>query len=160
MYYQLDKATSRIFHMWFWILLLPIAVMAVILSVAQLRRRLLTRHILAWFQKALPKMSSTEQEAIDAGDTWHEADLFKGKPNWQQFLKTPKPTLTVAEQNYLDNEVETLCNMLNDWQITQDDLDLPPEVWEYLKKSKFFGLHIPPQFGGLGFSSVKFAGTG
>lgn len=140
--------------MWLWIMLLPIAAIAAILNVGLLRRELLTKRVFAWFKKELPAMSSTEQEAIDAGDTWHEANLFRGDPNWTQFLANPKPTLTSIEQSFIDNEVETLCGMLNDWQITHYDLDLPPAVWEYMKKTRFFGLHIPPEFGGLGFSTL------
>lgn len=140
--------------MWLWIVLLLVVAIGVILNVGSLRRELLTKRVFAWFKKELPAMSSTEQEAIDAGDTWHEADLFMGKPNWTHFLTNPKPTLTAKEQSFIDNETEKLCNMLDDWKITQDDLDLTPQVWEYLKKSGFFGLHIPPEYAGLGFSTL------
>ena len=32
--------------------------------------------------------------------------------------------------------------------------DLPPELWDYIKQNKFFGLNIPKEYGGLGFSAL------
>jgi len=48
--------------------------------------------------------------------------------------------------------VEELCRMLDDWRIVEQDKDLPPQVWQYLKEQRFFGMIIPPAYGGLGFS--------
>ncbi|HSX19497.1 MAG TPA: acyl-CoA dehydrogenase, partial [Gammaproteobacteria bacterium] len=138
-----------------WIVLLTLlVVIGVIVIVGPIRRLLITGLVFRWYQKVLPPMSATEREAIDAGDTWHEADLFQGRPNWQELLALPKPTLTKAEQDFLDNQVEKFCSMIDDWQITQHDLDLPEPAWNYLKTAGFFGLHIPPEFGGLGFSAL------
>ena len=44
--------------------------------------------------------------------------------------------------------------MVDDWDITHERADLPPEVWEFLKKNKFFGMIIPKEYGGLGFSAL------
>lgn len=138
-----------------WILLLTIVlVLGVILTISTLRARLISCWVMRWFKHVLPPMSATEREAIDAGDTWHEAELFQGRPNWDQLLAFPKPTLTKVEQDFLDNQVETLCNMLDDWKITHHDFDLPEQAWNYLKTAGFFGLHIPPEYGGLGFSAL------
>ena len=141
--------------MWIWMLiLLPVIIALIILNVGTLRRSLVTARVLVWFRAALPAMSATEQEAIDAGDTWHEADLFSGRPKWSQLLSNPKPTLTHQETAFINNEVETLCNMLDDWKITHKDLDLPPNVWDFLKSAGFMGLHIPRSYGGLEFSTL------
>lgn len=126
----------------------------VALKVAPLRRVLLTKPAMAWFKTVLPPMSTTEREAIDAGDTWHEADLFQGKPNWLQLLANPQPKLTDAEASFINNQVQELCLMLDDWKITHQDLDLPASVWNFMKTAGFFGLHIPPSYGGLGFSTL------
>jgi len=135
-------------------LLSIIVVVAIVLNVGPIRRALVTKPILAWFKSVQPPMSSTEREAIDAGDTWHEADLFQGKPKWSQLLANPKPQLTKAESDFLDNQTEELCLMLDDWKITRQDLDLPPKVWNFLKTAGFLGLHIPPAYGGVGFSTL------
>ena len=42
--------------------------------------------------------------------------------------------------------------MLNDWEITQARR-LPTEAWEFMKKHRFFGMIIPEEHGGLGFSA-------
>jgi len=44
--------------------------------------------------------------------------------------------------------------MIDEWQITHHDLDIPPKVWDFIKKSGFFGLHIPKEFGGKDFSAL------
>lgn len=82
------------------------------------RRTYLTRPIFAWASRALPAMSETEREALEAGDVWWEADLFTGNPDWQKLLDTPKPELTAEERAFMDGPVETLCGMVDDWKIT------------------------------------------
>ncbi len=120
---------------------------------ATARRELLTRPVLSLVQSAMPRLSATENEAIDAGDTWWDAALFTGNPDWDVLLAVPPAKLTQEEQAFLDGPVETLCGMIDDWRMTWETHDLSPEVWEYLKREKFFGIIIPMEFGGLGFSN-------
>jgi acyl-CoA dehydrogenase len=100
----------------------------------------------------LPKVSTTEKEALEAGTTWADAELFSGKPNFKRLSEEDYPGLTEAEQAFLDGPVETVCRMTDDWQVWQDR-DLPKEVWDYLAKEGFFGLIIPTEYGGHGFSA-------
>lgn len=123
-------------------------------TVASLRRGLITTPLFNAYRRALPPLSRTEQEALEAGTVWWDADLFSGRPDWQKFLAAPKPQLTAAEQAFLDGPVEALCQMLDDWQIVHELRDMPPEVWEFAKKHRFFGLIIPEEYGGLGFSAL------
>ena len=134
-----------------WLIFIPVAV---VFNFPLVRQRLLAKPLMQFVRKSLPPMSSTEREALDAGDTWWEGDLFKGQPDWQKLYNYPKPQLTAEEQAFLDNQVETLCSMLDDWQIVQHDKDLPPEVWDYIKKERFFGLVAKKEYGGLGFSAL------
>lgn len=101
--------------------------------------------------KSMPKLSKTEQEALNAGDTWLEKDIFTGTPDWDK-LASIKTTLNVDEQAFLDNETQILCSMLDEWEISQAH-DLPPGVWAYLKENGFFGLVIDKKYGGKGFSA-------
>jgi alkylation response protein AidB-like acyl-CoA dehydrogenase len=140
-----------------WILGLVLAAIiaaALILVVTPIRRNLISKPLFAWFKTVMPPMSETEQEAIAAGDTWHEANLFQGRPQWQQFLQNPKPTLTPEEQDFLDNEVERFCEMLDEWQIVHKDYDFPESAWNYLKTAGFLGLHVPKKYGGKNFSAL------
>ena len=41
-----------------------------------------------------------------------------GAPDWSQFEKYPYPTLSPEEQSFIDNEVEVLCSMLDEWKFT------------------------------------------
>ncbi len=134
--------------------LLLLALVAVPLNLPDFRRRKLSAPLLAMFQKVTPQLSPTEQIALDAGTVGFEGELFSGKPDWKKLLAQPKPELSVEEQAFLDGPVEELCAMVNDWQITHELADLPPEIWEFLKKNKFFGMIIPKEYGGLDFSAL------
>lgn len=117
------------------------------------RRETLTRPLLAWYKKRLPPMSDTEREALEAGTVWWDAALFTGKPDWRQLLGAPKAGVTEEEQAFLDGPVEEFCAMLDDWRIENEWHDLPPEAWEFIKTHRFFGMIIPKEHGGLGFSA-------
>jgi len=134
-----------------WIVLLGVALFY---FEDNLRRDKLTLPVFRFFKRVLPPMSRTEQEALEAGDTWWEADLFKGAPDWKKWLAIPVPTLSEEEQAFLDHETETLCLMLDDWKIVHVDKDLTEDTWDYLKREKFFGMIIPEEYGGLGFSAL------
>ncbi|MCP1373459.1 acyl-CoA dehydrogenase [Dyella lutea] len=136
------------------ILLIIVAVIAVPLLMPAFRRRQISAPLLKIFAKVTPKLSDTEQTALEAGTVGFEGELFSGKPDWHELLKQPKPELSVEEQAFLDGPVEQLCSMIDDWQITHELGDLPPEVWEFIKKNKFFGMIIPKQYGGLQFSAL------
>ncbi|WGL17047.1 acyl-CoA dehydrogenase [Microbulbifer bruguierae] len=117
-----------------------------------LRQKWITTPLLKWIKKVLPPISDTEREAMEAGEVWWDAQLLSGKPDWEQLLNMGPPELSEAEQAFLNGPVEELCRMLDDWQISYEDHDISPEIWDFLKKNRFFGIIIPEQFGGLGFS--------
>jgi acyl-CoA dehydrogenase len=129
------------------------AVIAGLLNFKPLRRATLSKPLLKWFKSVLPPMSSTEKDAIDAGTVWWDAELFSGRPNWTTLLRTPRAELNDEERAFLDGPVEDLCRMLDDWKINQELNDLPPEVWTFLGKHRFFGMIIPKEYGGLDFSA-------
>lgn len=118
-----------------------------------LRQRIVSQPILNALRKALPPMSTTEREAVNAGTTWWDADLFSGQPDWRSLLSTPIPTLTDEEQAFLEGPVEELCRRVDDWEINHELKDLPADIWDFLKKNGFFGMIIPKRYGGLGFSA-------
>lgn len=122
-----------------------------------LRRDLITRPILQWARGVMPALSQTEREAIDAGDTWWDAALFTGDPDWNELLAFPTPKLRPDEQAFIDGPVNTLCAMLDDWSMTWETRDLPPQAWAYMKAQKVFGMIIPKEYGGLGFSAFGHA---
>src|SRR4051812_27770071 len=130
------------------------AIGAVFLNPSPLRRASVSAFMLAFFRRALPHVSQTEQEALDAGTVWWDGDLFSGDPDWNKLLAYPKPTLSAEEKAFVDGPVEELCAMLDDWQITHELNDLPPHAWQFIKDKGFIGMIIPKQFGGLGFSAL------
>jgi acyl-CoA dehydrogenase len=116
-------------------------------------RRLGTGVIFAGFKKVLPEMSSTEREALEAGDVWWEAEMFRGRPDWNKLLGFKYTKLTKEEQSFLDKECEELCKLCDDWKIEYETKDLPDEVWHYIRTKKFLAMLIKKEFGGLGFSA-------
>jgi acyl-CoA dehydrogenase len=134
-----------------WIVAL---VAAVALGVPSVRRRLISDRLYPRFQKIVPPMSPTEREALEAGTVWWEGELFSGRPRWKRLLAVPPPKLTPEERAFLDGPVEDLCRMLDDWDITHVRRDLPPEVWAFLKRHRFFGMIIPKRYDGLEFSAL------
>ncbi|MFB1068991.1 acyl-CoA dehydrogenase FadE [Vibrio diabolicus] len=126
---------------------------AAVFAVPGVRQSLISRKALALFKKVLPAMSQTEKEALDAGTVWWEAELFKGKPEWQKLHAIQAPKLSAEEQAFLDGPVNEVCAMVSDFQVTHELADLPPEVWQYLKDHKFFAMIIKKKYGGLEFSA-------
>lgn len=124
-----------------------------LITVRPLRRPLLSRPLRALFRRVMPRMSPTEQVAIDAGTIWWDAELFAGSPKWRKLLDTPAPRLTPEEQRFLDVETERLCDLANDWETTAVWQDLSPEAWAYARARGFLGMIIPKHYGGLGFSA-------
>jgi len=122
-------------------------------TLSNIRQQHITKKLLAFYRKVMPEMSSTEQEAIDAGTVWWDGDIFSGKPDWEKLHRIPKGRLTAEEQAFLDGPVEEVCSMVDEWQINHKDADLSPEIWAYLKEHKFFAMIIKKEYGGLAFSA-------
>jgi acyl-CoA dehydrogenase len=131
-----------------------VLLIAVPLLIPQIRKPFITTPLLGFYTKLLPPLSDTERTALEAGTVGFEGELFSGKPDWNQLLSLPKPVLTAEEQTFLDGPCEDLCRMIDDWDITHVRADLSPELWDYIKRNKFFGLNIPTEYGGLGFSAL------
>ncbi|QDE31371.1 acyl-CoA dehydrogenase [Shewanella polaris] len=134
------------------IILLVIAII-VLFGVRNIRMQVITRPVFSFFKKVLPPLSSTEKEAMEAGDVWWEGELFRGKPNWNTLHGYGKPTLTAEEQDFIDNQVQTALTMIDDFDIVHNRKDLPRELWQYFKEQGFFALIIPKKYGGREFSA-------
>jgi acyl-CoA dehydrogenase len=130
-----------------------LAIAAIVLALPALRRPLVSAPIMRLVRGILPTMGDTERIALEAGTVWWDGDLFSGNPDWRKLLDFQPQALSERERAFLDGPVEELCRMVDDWQINQDR-DLSPEVWDFLKKERFFGMIVPEEHGGLGFSAI------
>jgi acyl-CoA dehydrogenase len=132
-----------------WVLFVP----HVLLNIRPLRRVLISNRFLLVFKRMLPPMSQTEREALEAGTVWWDGELFTGGPDWSKLLSAKAPALTAEEQAFIDGPCEELCRMIDDFDITHRRADLPPEVWDFIKKKGFWAMIIPRKYGGLEFSA-------
>src|SRR5215470_7272846 len=122
------------------------------LCVPSIRHSVLVRPLFHAIKRILPKVSETEQAALDAGTIGFDAELFSGQPDWSKLRAVPPITLTEEEKAFLDGPTNELCAMLNDWVIRHNEKEIPKEVWDYVKTQGFLGMLISKEHGGLGFS--------
>ena len=130
-----------------------VAVILIGFAIKPTRRLLISDRIYSWYSKALPRMSATEQEALDAGTVWWDAEIFSGRPRWKRLLKMPAPKLSDREQAFLDGPVDELCRLLDDWEICDKHRKLPDNIWEFIREHRMLGMIIPELYGGLEFSA-------
>lgn len=104
-------------------------------------------------QKQLPKMSETEKVALGCGTVGFDRDIFTGSPSLKHLLDTYTPKLTAEEQSFLENETVELCKLLDDHEVTTNK-DFTAEAWDYMRDKGFFGMKIPKEWGGKGFSTM------
>jgi acyl-CoA dehydrogenase len=141
--------------LWGWIVF---GILALVFNLPPLRQKLITAYLVKAIAtlKLLPNISDTEREAIEAGNVWVEGEFFTGKPDFKRLLNEPYPQLAPEAQLFLDYQVETVCQMATDWEI-HSRKDLPSQVWQYLRQEGFFGMMIPTEYGGLGFSNLAYS---
>lgn len=128
-------------------------VVLVVLFVPSIRRAVLTRFLMPILSGVIPRMSETERIALEAGTVWWDAELFSGAPNWKRLLDFKAKPLTDEERAFLAGPTEELCRLVDEWDVNRRG-DLSPEAWAFLKKERFFGIIIPKEYGGLGFSAA------
>lgn len=100
----------------------------------------------------MPTISQTEQVALGCGTIGFDRDIFTGSPSLQHLIDTYDPKLTTEEQAYMDDEVNRLCSLLNDFDVSMEK-DFNKEVWDFMRDEGFFALKIPKEWGGKGFST-------
>lgn len=129
-------------------------VLAAVFNIKPLRRTLFSGPIMKILDtlNILPAISETEQTAIDAGTVWMEGELFSGKPDFKKMMEESYPDFTEKEREFLDGPVEELCSMVSDWDVFQRK-DFDQKTWDFMREKRFFGLVIPEEFGGHGFSA-------
>lgn len=134
--------------------LLTAAALGALFGVPAIRREVITKGLMQAMNKMgfLPTISETEKTAIEAGTVWVDGELFSGNPDFKRLLGEAYPDLSEAERAFLEGPCEEVCRMTDDWQVFEQR-DLPEAVWDFLKEHRFFGMIIPEQYGGLGFSA-------
>ncbi|NLC21517.1 MAG: acyl-CoA dehydrogenase, partial [Halomonadaceae bacterium] len=134
-------------------LLLLGAVVVAVAGLPALRVRWLTPRLFALFKRVSPKVSDTERDALEAGTVAWDGELFSGRPQWDKLMAYKDDGLSEKEQAFIDHQCSVAASMCNAWEIAKERADLPEALWQYLKQERFFGMIIPEEYGGLGFSA-------
>lgn len=131
------------------------AVLAVIFNIRPLRTLLVSALIMKVFKalELMPAISETERTALEAGTVWVEKELFSGKPDFARLRSEDYPKLNAEERAFINGPCTKLCEMIDEWEIWQKR-EIPEAVMNYIKKEKFFGMIVPKEYGGLGFSAL------
>ena len=140
------------FSLWALLAWAPALALAV-LSHGDIRRKHVVVPVFGAISRILPKVSDTEQQALDAGTVGFDAELFKGTPDWGKLRAVPGIVLTPEERAFLDGPTDELCGMIDDWSIRHNNREIPPEIWAFVKRHGFLGMLISKAHGGLGFSA-------
>jgi acyl-CoA dehydrogenase len=136
------------------VLLVGIVVaIGLVFLVPPIRRSLVSSVVMKILKGVMPNISATERTALEAGVVWVEADLFSGKPDFKKIINEPYPQLTAEEKAFMDNQVNHLCSLVDSWKIWKTR-EFDQAIWDYMKKEGFFGMIVPKEYGGLGFSAM------
>jgi len=138
---------------WLALLLFAGAAAVAAAGLPRFRRQWLTPRIFERFGQVAPRVSDTEKVALEAGTVGWDGELFTGRPDWHNLLINRHAGLTEEEQSFLDHQCTQAIAMCNAWDLAVERADLPEELWDFLKREKFFGMIIPKEYGGLGFSA-------
>jgi len=123
-----------------------------LLAIPALRRTWVVAPVFSQIKKVLPKVSDTEQQALDAGTIGFDAELFSGTPRWERLHSVPPIELSEEEKAFLDGPTEELCRMVDDWQVRHAEREIPEPIWNFVRTHGFLGMLISKEHGGLGFS--------
>ncbi|MEM8643884.1 MAG: acyl-CoA dehydrogenase [Pseudomonadota bacterium] len=118
-----------------------------------IKRSYITKPVFRILKGAMPAISETEREALEAGTAGWDAELFSGRPDFAKLRRVAPITLTDEERAFLDGPTEELCRKLDDWQIRHELHDIPEDIWQFVRENGFLGMLISKEHGGLGFSA-------
>lgn len=105
-----------------------------------------------------PRISQTESQILEIGDTGVEGEIYAGKIDWQALESRGLTPLREEEQAFLDGPVEELCRMAGEYETFEsEEQDIPPAAWDFIREKGFLGMIIPKEYGGLEFSALAHA---
>jgi acyl-CoA dehydrogenase len=122
-------------------------------SLPDIKRKYITLPAYGALKDAMPSISQTEREALEAGTIGWDAELFSGTPDFAKLRRVAPITLTDEERAFLDGPTNELCKRLDDWRIRHELHDVPDDIWRFVCDNGFLGMLISKEHGGLGFSA-------
>ncbi|RLN49927.1 hypothetical protein BBJ29_001685 [Phytophthora kernoviae] len=114
-------------------------------------RSFVSKQLYKLAKSVMPRMSNTEKAALESGTVGFDRDIFSGSPSLATLDKY-SAQLNTEEQSFMDNEVQQLCEMIDDYGVGTAQ-DMPLKVWQFIKEKGFLGMIIPKEYGGKQFSA-------
>lgn len=116
------------------------------------RRRWLTEPLYRRARNSVTPFTLFQHHVLSAGDTWWEAQLLSGRPDWSALTYVRPAALSAREKAFLDGPVARLCARLEQAANQEESLS-GTELWSLLKKDRYEGMAVPVEHGGLGLGA-------
>lgn len=128
-------------------------VLVALFGCGPIRRLWLTK----WYYRASLKHRAFYEGFAELTETtpveeWGQS-LLSGIPDWSRLLASTPMQLDSNEINFLNGPVNTLLKIAAPWDIIGKRREIPPIIWQCLKREGFLGLTIPTVYGGHGFTN-------
>lgn len=124
------------------------------LNIPALKQKYIIDPLFKKTKKMMPKLSETEEQAIQAGTVNWDGEIFSGNPDWHAMYELSSATLTKEEQDFIDGPTTELCRLAKPWDYILRNEDSPPELVEFIKDNGFMSFIIDKKYGGKEFSAL------
>ncbi len=116
------------------------------------RRRWLTEPLYRRARNSVSPLTAFQRHVLSSGDSWWEAQLLSGRPDWSALTYVRPPVLSVQEKAFLDGAVAELCVRLEEAGNRGESL-AATELTRLLREYRFEGMAIPAEHGGHGLGA-------
>ena len=120
------------------------------------RQRYFSRPVMHFMRRQL---RLTEPEVLinpePNPDSW-DIEIFSGTPNWQRLQAIAFTQLMPHERLFLEGTINHLCQQLSP-HTASTFAQLPLGLQNKIRQEGCFGLLIPTQYGGMGFSALAYS---
>ena len=130
------------------------ALVAVLMAIPAVRRMLLVEPAFTIVKRILPKVSDTEQQALDAGTIGFDAELFSGHPDWEKLRAVPADRADAPRKRRSSTGRRKSCaGCSTTGRSASARRRFPRRSGRSSSRNGFLGMLISKAHGGLGFSA-------
>lgn len=116
------------------------------------RRRWLAEPLYRRTRNSVVPFTLFQRHVLSSGDSWWEAQLLSGRPDWNALTYVRPPMPSDREKAFLDGPVAALCERL-EHAANQGESLAASELWRLLRQHEFEGMGVPAEYGGHGLGA-------